>query len=72
MPALWSQAGGGGDYDICKVPLERKEEVELGGARLQPQMLSKQGDCKVSVSNVGRSCLKRKRNAKKEVEILVQ
>lgn len=34
MPALWSQAGGGGDYDICKVPLERKEEVELGGARL--------------------------------------
>lgn len=35
MPALWSQAGGGGgDYDICKVPLERIEEVELGGARL--------------------------------------
>lgn len=33
MPALWSQAGGGGDYDICKVPLERKE-VELGGAHL--------------------------------------
>lgn len=34
MPALWSQVGGGGDYDICKVPLERKEEVELCGARL--------------------------------------